>query len=41
MQAAKEFQEKLRKERLEEERRMEDEFKVKMAQKFAEDERLE
>jgi hypothetical protein len=27
--------------RLEEERKMEEEFKIKMAQKFAEDERLE
>jgi hypothetical protein len=32
---------KLKAERLAEEKRMEDEFKVKMAEKFAEDERLE
>jgi len=32
---------KLKSERLEEEKRMEEEFKIKMAQKFAEDERLE
>jgi len=32
---------KLKAERLAEEKRMEDEFKIKMAEKFAEDERLE
>lgn len=32
---------KLKAERLAEERKMEEEFKIKMAQKFAEDERLE
>lgn len=32
---------KLKAERLQEEKRMEDEFKSKMAEKFAEDERLE
>jgi len=32
---------KLKAERLEEESRMEQEFKIKMAEKFAEDERLE
>jgi hypothetical protein len=32
---------RLKQERLEEERKMEDEFKIKMAEKFAEDERLE
>ena len=32
---------KLKAERLVEERKMEEEFKIKMAQKFAEDERLE
>jgi len=31
----------LKAERLAEERRMEEEFKIKMAEKFAEDERLE
>ena len=41
LQEAKEYQMKLKAERLAEEKRMEDEFKVKMAQKFAEDERLE
>jgi len=38
---AKEYQMKLKAERLAEERRMEEDFKVKMAEKFAEDERLE
>ena len=38
---AKDYQLKLKAERLEEERRMEMEFKMKMAEKFAEDERLE
>ena len=32
---------RLKAERFEEEKRMEDEFKIKMAEKFAEDERLE
>jgi hypothetical protein len=32
---------KLKAERIAEERRMEDEFKIKMSEKFAEDERLE
>lgn len=41
LQAAKDYQMKLKAERLAEERRMEEDFKVKMAQKFAEDERLE
>ena len=41
LQAAKEYQMKLKAERLAEERKMEEEFKIKMAQKFAEDERLE
>ena len=41
LQAAKDYQLKLKAERLEEERRMEQEFKIKMAEKFAEDERLE
>ena len=41
LQAAKDYQLKLKAERLAEERRMEEDFKVKMAQKFAEDERLE
>ena len=41
MQAAKDFQLKLKAERMEEEKRMEEEFKIKMAEKFAEDERLE
>ena len=41
MQAAKEFQMKLKAERAEEEKRMEDEFKTKLMEKFAEDERLE
>lgn len=41
LQAAKDYQLKLKAERLEEERRMEMEFKMKMAEKFAEDERLE
>lgn len=39
--AAKDYQLKLKAERLAEEKRMEDEFKRKMAEKFAEDERLE
>ena len=41
LQAAKDYQLKLKAERLQEEKRMEDEFKIKMAEKFAEDERLE
>jgi len=41
LQAAKDYQLKLKAERLEEESRMEQEFKIKMAEKFAEDERLE
>ena len=41
LQAAKDYQLKLKAERLAEEKRMEDEFKRKMAEKFAEDERLE
>ena len=39
--AAKAYQERLKEERQAEERRMEDEFKAKLSQKFAEDERLE
>jgi hypothetical protein len=39
--AAKAYQERLKVERQAEERRMEDEFKFKLSQKFAEDERLE
>jgi hypothetical protein len=39
--AAKDYQMKLKAERLAEEKRMEEEFKIKMAEKFAEDERLE
>mmetsp|Transcript_35850 Transcript_35850/g.54976 ORF Transcript_35850/g.54976 Transcript_35850/m.54976 type:complete len:151 (-) Transcript_35850:271-723(-) len=41
LMAAKEYQMKLKAERLAEEKRMEEEFKIKMAEKFAEDERLE
>ena len=41
LQAAKDYQIKLKAERLAEEQRMEEEFKIKMAEKFAEDERLE
>ena len=41
LQAAKDYQLKLKAERQAEERRMEEDFKIKMAQKFAEDERLE
>ena len=41
LQAAKDYQMKLKAERMAEERAMEDEFKIKMAEKFAEDERLE
>jgi hypothetical protein len=41
LQAAKDFQLKLKAERLAEEKAMEEEFKIKMAEKFAEDERLE
>lgn len=41
LQNAKDYQLKLKAERLEEESRMEQEFKIKMAEKFAEDERLE
>ena len=39
--AAQEYQRRLKEERLAEERRMEEEFKKKLMQKFAEDERLE
>lgn len=38
---AKEFQMRLKEERAAEERRMEQEFKQKLMEKFAEDERLE
>lgn len=38
---AKAYQERLKEERQAEERRMEDEFKLKLMQKFADDERLE
>ena len=41
LQSAKQYQLELKLERLAEEKRMEDEFKKKMAEKFAEDERLE
>ena len=41
LQAAKDYQIKLKAERLAEEKRMEEEFKIKMAEKFAEDERLD
>lgn len=41
LQAAKDYQIKLKAERLAEEKAMEEEFKIKMAEKFAEDERLE
>lgn len=41
LQAAKDYQIKLKAERLAEEKSMEEEFKIKMAEKFAEDERLE
>ena len=41
LMAAKAYQQQLKEERQAEERRMEDEFKMKLAQKFAEDERLE
>lgn len=41
LQAAKDYQLQLKAIRLQEERKMEEEFKIKMAQKFAEDERLE
>jgi hypothetical protein len=41
LQAAKDYQLKLKAERLAEEKAMEDDFKHKMAEKFAEDERLE
>lgn len=41
LQAAKDYQLKLKAERLAEEKSMEDDFKHKMAEKFAEDERLE
>lgn len=37
----KEYQLKIKMEQLAEEKRMEDEFKQKMAQKFAEDERID
>ena len=39
--AAKDYQRKLKEERMAEEKRIEDEFKQKLMQKFAEDERLE
>lgn len=39
--AAQEYQKRLKEERLAEEKRMEDEFKRKLMDKFAEDERLE
>ena len=39
--SAKDYQMRLKAERLDEEKRMEDDFKIKMAEKFAEDERLE
>ena len=39
--AAKEYQRRLKEERVAEEKRIEDEFKLKLMQKFAEDERLE
>ena len=39
--AAKEYQARLKIERQEEERRMEEDFKRKLMEKFAEDERLE
>lgn len=41
LQAARDYEFRLKAERLEEERIMEDEFKKKMAEKFAEDERIE
>ena len=41
LQAMKEYQLKIKMEQLAEEKRMEDEFKMKMAQKFAEDERID
>jgi len=41
LQSMKDYQLRLKAERLEEEKRMEDEFKKKMAEKFAEDERIE
>jgi len=41
LQEAKEYQMKLKAERAAEEKRMEDEFKCKLMEKFAEDERLE
>jgi len=41
LQAAKDYQLKLKAEKLAEEKRLEQEFKMKMAEKFAEDERLE
>jgi len=41
LQAAKEYQMRLKEERAQEEKRMEDEFKRKLLEKFAEDERLE
>lgn len=41
LQAAKDFQMRLKAERAAEEKRMEDEFKRKLMEKFAEDERLE
>ena len=41
LQAAKDFQLKLKADRAAEEKRMEDEFKRKLMEKFAEDERLE
>lgn len=41
LQAAKDFQLRLKAERAAEEKRLEDEFKAKLMSKFAEDERLE
>ena len=41
LQAAREYQLRLKAERAEEEKRMEEEFKRKLMEKFAEDERLE
>ena len=38
---AQEYQRRLKEERQSEDKRMEDDFKVKLMQKFAEDERLE
>ena len=41
LQAAREHQLRLKQERAEEEKRMEEEFKRKLMEKFAEDDRLE